>query len=38
MLDPQNVAALAGDPVLGGKTIVKYSDFARAVRRAGGEE
>jgi hypothetical protein len=38
VMDPQHLAALADDPVLGGKAIVTYSDFARAVWRANGEE
>jgi hypothetical protein len=38
VLDPQHLAALAADPILGGKAIVTYSDFARAVWRANGEE
>ncbi len=38
LMDPQQVSSFAADPQLGGKTIVPYSDFARAVRRASGEE
>ncbi len=38
LMNPQQVSSFAADPLLGGKTIVPYSDFARAVRRASGEE
>jgi len=34
----QQLSAFRRDPVLGGKSRVSYSDFARAVRRAAGEE
>lgn len=37
-MNSQNVAALAADPVLGGRKVVPYTDFIRAVRRAGGME
>jgi hypothetical protein len=29
---------LTADPILGGKTVVSYTDFAQAVRRSSGEE
>jgi hypothetical protein len=38
VLDPQHLAAMAADPILSGKATVTYSDFARAVWRANGEE
>ncbi|MGD0567115.1 MAG: hypothetical protein ABSA78_01820 [Candidatus Sulfotelmatobacter sp.] len=38
MMDPQHVATFEADPILGGKTIVPYADFARAVWHASGEE
>jgi hypothetical protein len=38
VMSAQHVAALAADPMLGGKTVVPYADFALAVRRSGGEE
>jgi hypothetical protein len=38
VMSAQHVAALATDPILGGKTVVPYSDFALAVRRSSGEE
>lgn len=34
----QNISALSGDPVIGGKKLVPYADFFHAVRRASGEE
>jgi|SRR5580658_1820120 hypothetical protein len=38
VMSPQHVVTLAADPILGGKTVVPYADFARAVRRSSGEE
>ncbi len=38
VLSAQHVAALAGDPMLAGKTVVPYAEFALAVRRFNGEE
>ena len=38
VINAQNVAAVAGDPVIGGRSLVPYADFMRATRRAGGEE
>jgi hypothetical protein len=38
VISPQHVAIFAADPILGGKTIVPYADFAAAVRRSSGEE
>jgi hypothetical protein len=38
VLSARHVAALAGDPILGGRNVVPYADFARAVRRSSGEE
>ena len=34
----RNVATVASDPLIRGKTSISYADFAEAVRRAGGEE
>jgi len=38
VMNPLHVANLAADPLLSGKTIVPYSDFALAVRRSSGGE
>jgi len=38
VMSAQHVAALATDPILGGKTVVPYAAFALAVRRSSGEE
>jgi len=38
VMSAQDIVALAADPVLGGKAVVSYADFAQAVRRSGGEE
>jgi len=38
MMSAQHVASMAADPILGGKTVVPYADFALAVRRSGREE
>jgi len=38
LLTPQHVAAFGRDPVLGGKSRARFSDFALAVRHAGEEE
>jgi hypothetical protein len=32
IMSPQQVATLARDPILGGKTVVSYADFVEAVR------
>jgi hypothetical protein len=37
-MTPQNVSAVAADPVIGGRKVVSYTDFIQAVRRAGGVE
>lgn len=37
LLNPRHVAALSGDPVLGGKTSLRYADFSRAVERSRPE-
>lgn len=37
VMSAQHVAALAADPMLGGKTVVPYAEFALAVRRASFE-
>ncbi|MGB8112229.1 MAG: hypothetical protein WCF22_00570, partial [Candidatus Sulfotelmatobacter sp.] len=37
LLSPQHTHLLAADPILGGKTVVPYRDFARAIHRAGLE-
>jgi hypothetical protein len=34
----RNVATVASDPLIRGRTSIPYADFAEAVRRAGGEE
>ncbi|MGO9515787.1 MAG: hypothetical protein ACLPND_01960 [Candidatus Korobacteraceae bacterium] len=34
----RNVATVASEPLIRGKTSIPYADFAEAVRRAGGEE
>jgi hypothetical protein len=38
VMDPQHIATFMGDPILGGKTIIPYADFARAVWHASAEE
>jgi hypothetical protein len=38
VLSPWHAAALADDPILGGKTVIPYADFIQAMRRSGGEE
>ena len=38
LLTAQHLAAFQRDPVMGGRSRVRISDFALAVRRAGGEE
>jgi hypothetical protein len=38
VMSQQHVATLAADPILGGKTVVPYTDFALAVQRSGWEE
>jgi hypothetical protein len=38
VMSAQHVAAFSADPMLGGKTLVPYADFALAVRRSSGEE
>jgi hypothetical protein len=38
LLSAQHLSAFRGDPVLGGKSRVRVSDFALAVRRASEEE
>jgi hypothetical protein len=38
VMGAQHVATLAADPILGGKTVVTYADFALAVRRSSREE
>jgi hypothetical protein len=38
VMSAQHVASLAADPVLGGRAVVPYADFALAVRRSGREE
>jgi hypothetical protein len=37
-INAQNAATFAADPLIGGRSIVPYADFARAVQRAGGEK
>lgn len=37
-LSAQQLAAFRGDPVLGGRTLVPFKDFTRAVGHAAGEE
>ena len=38
LMNGQHVAAWGTDPILGGRVIIPYADFARAVRRLGREE
>jgi hypothetical protein len=38
VIAPQHVRILATDPILGGKTIVPFADFVRAVRLSSQEE
>lgn len=38
VMSAQHVATLAADPILGGKTVVPYADFALAVRRSSRKE
>jgi hypothetical protein len=38
VMNPRHVVTLGGDPILGGKTVVPYADFALAIRRSSGEE
>jgi hypothetical protein len=38
LLSAHHISAFRADPVLGGKSRVSFTDFALAVRRAGGEE
>jgi hypothetical protein len=38
LLSAHHLSAFRADPVLGGKSRVRFSDFALAVRRASGEE
>lgn len=38
LLSAHHLSAFRADPVLGGKSRVRFSDFARAVQRASGEE
>ena len=38
LLSAQHLSAFRADPVLGGKSRVRFSDFALAVRHAGEEE
>ena len=38
LLSAQHLSAFRADPVLGGKSRVRFSDFALAVRRASEEE
>jgi hypothetical protein len=38
VMNAQILANLGADPILGGKTVVPYAEFALAVRRSSGEE
>jgi len=38
VMTAQHLESLAEDPILEGKSVVPYADFAMAVRRSGGEE
>jgi hypothetical protein len=38
VLSGQHVATFAGDPVVGGKSVISFADFALAVRRSMREE
>jgi hypothetical protein len=37
VMNPYNAAAFARDPLIGGRTVVPYIEFAAAVQRSGGE-
>jgi hypothetical protein len=37
VVNPQHIPTFAGNPVLGGKTVIPYADFAVAVRRVQPE-
>ena len=38
LMNGQHIAAWGEDPILGGRTVIPYADFARAVRRFRREE
>jgi hypothetical protein len=38
LFNEQQIEAFRADPVLGGKSSVRYAVFARAIRLASGEE
>jgi hypothetical protein len=38
VMTAQHIATLAADPILGGKTVVPYADFAQSVRRFSREK
>jgi hypothetical protein len=38
LMNGQHSASLVADPILGGKTVIPYADFALAVRRSSREE
>ena len=38
LMNGQHTATLGADPILGRRTVIPYSDFARAVRRFGRQE
>jgi hypothetical protein len=38
LLTAQHLSSFKADPILGGKALASFSDFARAVERAGQEE
>jgi hypothetical protein len=38
VMSPQHIALFAADPILGGKTVVPYTEFALAVRHFSREE
>lgn len=38
VMSAQHIATLTADPILGGRNMVPYADFALAVRRSSGEE
>jgi len=38
VMSAQHVATFAGDPIVGGKSVISYADFALAVRHSMREE
>jgi hypothetical protein len=38
VMSQRHVVTLAEDPILGGKAVIQYADFALAIRRSSGQE